>query len=59
MRFVLVGLWVVLLTLGVASEAAFAQAALTWQEVRSRFEAHNPTLRAGQIGIDESRAVGR
>ena len=30
--------------------------ALTWQEVRDKFEAANPTLRAGQIGIDESRA---
>jgi outer membrane protein, heavy metal efflux system len=37
-------------------ESAFAQRALTWQEVRDRFEAANPTLRAGQIGIDESRA---
>ena len=35
---------------------ALAQRALTWQEVRARFEAANPTLRAGQIGIDESRA---
>jgi cobalt-zinc-cadmium efflux system outer membrane protein len=38
------------------AESAFAQRALTWQEVRDRFEAANPTLRAGQIGIDESRA---
>ena len=29
---------------------------MTWQEVRDKFEAANPTLRAGQIGIDESRA---
>jgi len=36
--------------------SALAQRALTWQEVRARFEAANPTLRAGQIGIDESRA---
>jgi cobalt-zinc-cadmium efflux system outer membrane protein len=34
----------------------FAQQALTWQEVRARFEAANPSLRAGQIGVDESRA---
>jgi cobalt-zinc-cadmium efflux system outer membrane protein len=34
----------------------FAQQALTWQEVRARFQAANPSLRAGQIGIDESRA---
>ena len=37
-------------------EFAFAQKAFTWQEVRSKFEAANPTLRAGQIGIDEARA---
>ena len=36
---------------------AFAQQkALTWQEVRDKFEAANPTLHAGQIGIDESKA---
>ncbi|MGA7928376.1 MAG: TolC family protein [Candidatus Sulfotelmatobacter sp.] len=37
-------------------KCAVAQRALTWQEVRDKFEAANPTLRAGQIGIDESRA---
>ncbi len=45
----------VLLAAGLA-ESCFAQKALTWQEVRDKFEAANPTLRAGQIGIDESRA---
>jgi len=35
---------------------AFAQNALTWQEVKDKFEQANPTLRAGQIGVDESRA---
>jgi cobalt-zinc-cadmium efflux system outer membrane protein len=35
---------------------SFAQKTLTWQEIREQFEAGNPTLRAGQIGIDESRA---
>jgi cobalt-zinc-cadmium efflux system outer membrane protein len=37
-------------------ECAVAQRALTWHEVRDKFEVANPTLRAGQIGIDESRA---
>jgi outer membrane protein, heavy metal efflux system len=32
------------------------QKVMTWDEVRQRFEANNPTLRAGQIGIDESKA---
>src|SRR5712692_5839143 len=36
--------------------SAFAQKPFTWQEIRNKFEAANPTLRAGQIGIDESRA---
>ena len=40
----------------VLGSSAFAQGALTWQEVRAKFEAANPTLRAGQIGIDELRA---
>ena len=40
----------------VVTASAFAQQALTWQEVRAKFEALNPTLRAGLIGIDESKA---
>jgi len=40
----------------VLGSSALAQRALTWQEVRTKFETANPTLRAGQIGIDESRA---
>jgi len=35
---------------------AHAQTALTWQQIRDRFISANPTLLAGQIGIDESRA---
>jgi cobalt-zinc-cadmium efflux system outer membrane protein len=35
----------------------FSQQVLTWQQVRDRFESANPSLRAGQIGIDESRAA--
>jgi len=37
--------------------AALAQTAVTWEQVRARFEADNPTLRAGQITIDEARAA--
>ena len=44
-----------LLSLALAA-SAFAQNPLTWREVRERFEKSNPTLRAGLIGIDESRA---
>src|SRR5271165_636901 len=37
-------------------QSACAQNALTWPEVRAKFEGANPTLRAGQIGIQEFRA---
>jgi cobalt-zinc-cadmium efflux system outer membrane protein len=33
-----------------------AQQSFTWQEIRDKFQAANPTLRAGEIGITESRA---
>lgn len=36
--------------------AASAQTSFTWQEIRSKFDAANPNLRAGQIAIGESRA---
>ena len=35
---------------------AAAQTPFTWADVRARFEANNPTLHAGELGIDESRA---
>jgi len=38
------------------SVRAFAQQTLTWEQVRSRFEAGNPTLLADQLSVDESRA---
>jgi len=34
-----------------------AQRAFTWQELRDRLAVTNPTLQAGQINIDESRAA--
>jgi cobalt-zinc-cadmium efflux system outer membrane protein len=45
----------VLLAGGFAS-GAYAQKALTWEEVRTRFETNNPTLLADKVGIDESKA---
>ena len=33
-----------------------AQEPWTWQKVQERFEANNPTLRAGRVNIDESKA---
>src|SRR5713101_4349896 len=40
----------------VAQTPAPVPTPLSWEQVRERFEAANPTLRAGQIGIDESKA---
>ncbi len=36
---------------------AFAQNALTWPQLRDKFESTNPTLSAARIGIDESKAA--
>lgn len=35
---------------------AMAQQAFTWEQVRARFEASNPTLLADQLNVDESKA---
>src|SRR5579859_5280133 len=40
-----------------SSASLFAQTALTWQQIKDRFEAANPTLKAAQVNIDESRAA--
>ena len=50
-RFIFYIFWAALLV-----GTAQAQRALTWQEIRDKFEAVNPSLQAGQIGVDESRA---
>lgn len=41
---------------GLFAGHGFAQNALTWQEVRDKFEAVNPTLLADKLNIDESKA---
>jgi len=46
-----------LLAAAVALPAARAQTALTWQQIREKFEAGNPTLQAAQLSINESRAA--
>jgi len=38
-------------------QAAGQTAALTWQQIKDKFEAANPTLKAAQLNIDESRAA--
>ena len=44
------------LILGFLVIPAFAQTALTWAELKGKFEAKNPTLKAAKDNIDESRA---
>jgi outer membrane protein, heavy metal efflux system len=49
--------WCLCLLVACLAPAANAQPhSFTWEEVRDKFQANNPTLRAAQIGIDESRA---
>src|SRR5579884_3225500 len=47
---------IALLFVAAAGNSAFAQQAFTWEQIRTRFEATNPTLRAGRLNIDESKA---
>src|SRR5580658_7748860 len=56
MRLVWRGCIGCVLVIYLASDSV-AQTPLTWPEIRARFEAANPTVQAGQIGIDESRAA--
>src|SRR6202158_4867359 len=39
-----------------AQTSAPAPTTLSWEQVRQRFEQNNPTLLAGKLGIDESKA---
>jgi cobalt-zinc-cadmium efflux system outer membrane protein len=39
-----------------AAGGAFAQTALTWQQVVDKFRAANPSLMAGQLNVQDSRA---
>lgn len=48
--------WGYLFLAGTLGSSLSAQNAFTWQQIKERFQAANPTLRAGQIGLDESRA---
>ena len=48
-------LCLVILLLTGLTRTAFCQQVFTWEEVRSKFEAANPTLKAAQASVDESR----
>jgi outer membrane protein, heavy metal efflux system len=56
MRHAFLYLCLLLGATGAIAASTSAQKALTWQEVRAKFETANPTLQAGQIGVDEFRA---
>jgi len=45
----------VILAIHLFPVASYCQQALTWDQVRNKFEAVNPTLKVAQISIDESR----
>jgi cobalt-zinc-cadmium efflux system outer membrane protein len=42
---------------GIPIATLSAQTAYTWQQIKDKFEAVNPTLKAAQLNIDESRAA--
>ena len=56
MKRFLPGLFFMSLAAAVFSTGIFAQQALTWQQVQEKFAIANPSLLAGQVGIEESRA---
>jgi cobalt-zinc-cadmium efflux system outer membrane protein len=43
-------------SLASAQNASAQTSVYTWQQVKARFEANNPTLQAGKLNVDESRA---
>ena len=56
MRRVTRYVWIVVAIAVGAPRDVFAQKLMTWQQVKDQFEATNPTLQAGRIGVDEARA---
>ena len=56
MRYVLTRLSIMMLIISLLANCAHAQKALTWPEVRAKFQAENQTLQAGQFGVEESKA---
>jgi cobalt-zinc-cadmium efflux system outer membrane protein len=44
------------LVLALLPGPVYAQTALTWEQVKAKFEAENPTLKANKASIDESKA---
>ena len=42
---------------GIPIATLSAQSAFTWEQIKDKFESANPTLKAAQLNIDESRAA--
>jgi outer membrane protein, heavy metal efflux system len=53
----LIGRMLLTAALGVVFSSAVPAQSLSWEQVRTRFETANPTLKANQLNIDESRAA--
>jgi cobalt-zinc-cadmium efflux system outer membrane protein len=51
------GLPALIAVAGCVAGTLSAQTALNWQQIKDKFESTNPTLKAAQINIDESRAA--
>jgi outer membrane protein, heavy metal efflux system len=49
--------WMLIALAGMPIATLPAQTALTWQQIKDKFETANPTLKAAQLNIDESRAA--
>lgn len=47
----------ILLIAAIVPAAAGGQTPLTWEQIKEKFAAANPTLKAAQLNIDESRAA--
>jgi cobalt-zinc-cadmium efflux system outer membrane protein len=48
--------WRAILVAALLPAAALAQTLFTWDQIKDKFAAANPTLKAAQLNIDESRA---
>jgi outer membrane protein, heavy metal efflux system len=48
---------IVIVIAGMPAASLSAQTALSWQQIKEKFAAANPTLKAAQLNIDESRAA--
>jgi outer membrane protein, heavy metal efflux system len=46
-----------ILVAGLSPAMAFCQSTYTWQQIKDKFVAENPTLKAAALSIDESRAA--